>query len=103
MRFRFVISTMKPIFYLFFFVLLTACTFTAPVQEMSDARQAIRSAEEAGAAEYANERLADAVDLLQQAQFWLDKKAYANARQFALDARDEAISAREIALSRNLQ
>ena len=96
-------STMKHFFLLFLYLTLAACTFTAPVQEMSDARQAIRSAEEAGAAQYANDRLSEAVQLLQQAEFWLDQKAYANARQFALDARDEAISARELALSQNLQ
>lgn len=80
----------------------TSCAFNPPVQEMSDARQAIRSAQQAGADKYSPEKLGKAVKLLEQAQHWLNNKAYGNARQFALDARDEAIVAREVALSKSL-
>ena len=73
---------------------LAACA-TAPVQEMSDARQAIRSAEAAGAAERSPDIQRAALGLLQQAQTRLDAGAYDDARRYALDARDEAIKARE--------
>lgn len=76
---------------------LAACA-TAPVQEMSDARQAIRSAEAAGAAQRSPDSLRAAHGLLQQAQGRLEAGAYDDARQYAVDARDEAIKAREMAL-----
>jgi hypothetical protein len=76
------------------FILLTACA-SAPVQEMSDARQALRSAEEAGAVRYSPDRYNAAQRSLQTAQMWLDRGAYTNARRHALDARDQAIQARE--------
>ncbi|MDX1654197.1 MAG: DUF4398 domain-containing protein [Candidatus Competibacteraceae bacterium] len=75
-------------------LLLAGCA-TAPVQEMSDARQAIRSAEEAGAAHYAQPQLKRARGLLDRAQRNLESGAYYQARRLALDAREEAIRARE--------
>ena len=76
----------------------TACA-TAPVQEMSDARQTIRSAEEAGAARYSLQHLRQAQQLIERAELSLEAGAYFDARRFALDARDEAILAREKALA----
>ena len=73
---------------------LTACV-TPPVQEMSDARPAIDSAEAAGASQRSADALIAARRLLQEAQIRLEAGAYAAARQHALDARDEAIKARE--------
>ena len=73
---------------------LAACA-TAPVQEMSDARQAIRSAEAAGAAQRSLHSLSAAQRLLREAQAHLEAGAYGDARRSALDARDEAIKARE--------
>ncbi|CDH47620.1 hypothetical protein BN874_850038 [Candidatus Contendobacter odensis Run_B_J11] len=75
-------------------LVLTACV-SAPVQEMSDARQAIYSAEVAGAAQYSPDTLLAAQRLLQEAQTRLETGAYDDARHHALDARDEAIKARE--------
>lgn len=75
-------------------LLLAACA-TAPVQEMSDARQAIRSAEEAGAARRSSGTFSTALRLLWEAQANLEAGAYANARRLALDARDQAVKARE--------
>jgi hypothetical protein len=75
-------------------LVLTGCA-GAPVQEMSDARQAIHSAEIAGAAQRSPDTLLAAQHLLQKAQTRLEAGAYDNARQHALDARDEAIKARE--------
>lgn len=81
------------------FLLLTACA-TAPVQEMSDARQALRSAEEVGAEQYSPEHYDAAQRALENAQMWLDRGAYTNARFHALDARERAIKAREAAAAR---
>lgn len=91
--------TIKKCLYLLLIFVFYGCAYTAPVQEMSDARQALQSAKLAGAPQYANRQYQDALKLLEQAEYWLEQKIYATARQFALDARDEAISAREIALS----
>lgn len=76
---------------------LTACA-VAPVQEMSDARQAISSAEAAGAAQYSPNNLNASQRLLFEAQKLLRVGAYDAARQFALESRDQAIKAREQAL-----
>jgi hypothetical protein len=91
---------MKTIILLLYCALLTGCVFTPPVQEMSDARQAIRSAEAAEANRYSPDKFAAAQAALKKAEYWLTQKAYSNARQYALNARDEAILARELALSK---
>lgn len=77
---------------------MAACT-SAPVQEMSDARQAIYSAEAAGAMQRSHDTLQRAQHLLQEAQTRLEAGAYEAARQSALDARSTAIKAREQAIS----
>ena len=79
-------------------LVLSGCT-TAPVQEMSDARQAIRAAEDVGAEQHSPDEMNHAYQLLDQAQQSLQNQAYQMARQQALDARDEAIRARERALA----
>ena len=76
---------------------LTACA-TAPVQEMSDARQAIHSAETSGAVQRSPDSLLAAQNLLREAQDRLEAGAYGEARRYALDARDAAIKAREQAM-----
>lgn len=78
-------------------LLLNACA-AAPVQEMSDARQAIRSAEAVGAARRSPGALSTAQRLLQEAQAQLEAGAYDDARRHALDAREQAIRAREQAV-----
>ncbi|MFZ4790904.1 MAG: DUF4398 domain-containing protein [Candidatus Competibacteraceae bacterium] len=78
-------------------LLLNACA-VAPVQEMSDARQAIRSAEAVGAVRRSPDALTTAQRLLQEAQAQLEAGAYDDARRHALDAREEAIRAREQAV-----
>ena len=72
-----------------------ACS-NPPVQEMSDARQAIQSAEKVGAELYTPSQLYGARILMEKAQSKLELGAYDDARRYALDARDEAIRAREI-------
>lgn len=78
--------------------LLAACV-SAPVQEMSDARQAIQAAEEAGAATLAPDALRDAKRLLTSAERKLQREAYASARQDARESRRKAAEALEAARS----
>ena len=68
----------------------------APVQEMSDARQAIRAARAAGAAERAPDALRSAEQLLATAEHELKDGDYREARRAATAARaraGEALSA----------
>ena len=69
----------------------------APVQEMSDARQAVRAADKAGAEEYAPELMAEAERLLASARSNLYKGEYRQARDDAERARDKAMEARRTA------
>lgn len=71
---------------------LAACA-SAPVQEMSDARQAIAVARDAGAAEFARDDLAAAEKFLEQAQDKLNRRAYAQARKDAEQAKAKALEA----------
>jgi hypothetical protein len=64
-----------------------ACETAPPVQEMSDARQAITVAREAGAADLAASELADAERYLQDAEERLDRQQYREARNAALEAK----------------
>ena len=73
-------------------MLLAACETAPPVQEMSDARQAITVAREAGAAEagaadLAAAELAEAEEYLQNAELKLDRQQYREARSAALEAK----------------
>ncbi len=65
-----------------------------PVQEMSDARQAVRAAQEAGGARYAPETMAEAEKLLKSAKSNLGKGEYRAAREEAEQARAKAMEAR---------
>lgn len=80
--------------------LVAACT-SAPVQEMSDARQAIQAAMEAGASRYSTTQMAEAKSLLQQAETALDQGAYKEARSKAISAKKKAIEARKDSLQNN--
>jgi len=68
-----------------------------PVQEMSNARQAIAAAERAGAEQYAPEALAEARKLLASAKADSNKGDYGAARDEYNQAREKAIEARHIA------
>jgi hypothetical protein len=74
-------------------LLVAACGSGPPVQEMSDARQAIAVAREAGAEERAAEQLRDAEALLDRAQQRLSDRAYDEARNNALQAKLKALDA----------
>ncbi len=73
-------------------LLLSSCQ-TAPVQEMSDARQAIAVAREAGAAEHAAATLQAALDYLHSAERHLQERLYKEAREDALQAKIKALDA----------
>jgi hypothetical protein len=68
-----------------------------PIQEMSDARQAIRAAERAGAAQHAPELLEEARTLVERARQDLHTGDYRDARDRAERAREKAMEARRIA------
>ncbi len=71
---------------------LAACS-SPPVQEMSDARQAIKAAEGANAAVHAPERLTKARLHLKEAELKLQKKAYNSAKNDAIQAKNQALEA----------
>jgi hypothetical protein len=75
---------------------LAACA-GAPVQEMSNARQAIRAAREAGAEKSAPQKLNEAEALLNRAEDSLERRAYREARRSAIAARDKAAEALGVA------
>ncbi len=72
---------------------LSACETAPPVQEMSDARQAIAVAKEAGAEEFAAFHLKAAEDYLASAEEALSKRAYSEARRDAKHAKMKALDA----------
>ncbi len=78
------------------FALLYACGTAAPVQEMSDARQAIAAAKEAGAEDHAAEDLRAAEAFLDSAQRNLSERAYGSARRDATLAKEKARKALEV-------
>jgi hypothetical protein len=70
-----------------------ACSAGPPVQEMSDARQAISAAREAGASNAAPEELRAAEDYLDSALRNLTRKEYGQAREDAREAKNMAVAA----------
>jgi hypothetical protein len=72
---------------------LSACETTPPVQEMSDARQAIAVAKEAGAADRAAFHLRAAEKYLASAEQNLGEHAYSLARRDAKQAKMKALDA----------
>ncbi len=72
---------------------------TAPTQEMSDARQAIQAARDAGAEKHAPEVLGNAETLLAKAEKSIAEDDYDPARADAVSAKKEAVKARNIALA----
>jgi PBP1b-binding outer membrane lipoprotein LpoB len=77
-------------------VLLVGCV-GMPLQEMSDARQAVRAAERAGAQQHAPELLAEAKTLVESASQNVHNGEYREARDQAVLARDKAVEARRVA------
>jgi hypothetical protein len=81
---------------LFVAPLLAGCA-GMPLQEMSDARQAIRAAERAGAEKHAPQLLAEARGLVESARQSMHAGDYREARDDAELARTKAMEARRIA------
>ena len=80
---------------------LNGCATTAPVQEMSNARQSIRAATDANAEKYATNLLAEAKQRLRSAIRELDNGEYERARLLAVEAKQLALKARQVATSQN--
>ncbi len=80
-------------------VILAACSMVPPVQEMSDARQAVEAAREAQAEKYAPQKLRSAEDSLELATKTLNQGEYEAARMAATVAKALAIKARDEALA----
>lgn len=80
-------------------LLVSACAMTAPVQEMSNARQSIRAAKDANAENLAANVLAEARQRLRSAIRELDAGEYERARILALEAKHLALKARQLAVS----
>ena len=72
---------------------IASCVAGPPVQEMSDARQAIAAAEESNAATLAPEELNEARRLLEQAETQLRARYYTLAQTTAIEARSRAVEA----------
>ena len=73
-----------------FLLVFVGCVTGPPVQEMSDARQAIAVAKEAGAQELAAAELGEAEAYLISAQSKLSEGSYSPARRDALLAKEKA-------------
>ena len=71
----------------------------APAQEMSNARQAIKAARDAGADQVAPQTLNEAQSLLEQAEASLQKGDYKSARRSAVAAKGRATEALSAAQS----
>ena len=74
-------------------LLVGGCETAPPVQEMSDARQAIAVAKEAGAEELATVHLKAAESYLQSAEEKLSKQQFSQARSDAKQAKMKALDA----------
>lgn len=76
-----------------FAVLLIGCASGPPVQEMSDARQAIAAVEGAETNQRAAQLLTQARALMQSAEAKLRREAFNGAKVDAVEARRKAIEA----------
>lgn len=73
--------------------ILVGCAVAPPVQEMSDARQAIAAAEAAEADRFARDEISEARRLIAEAEQDIADQAYGPARSKALRAQDRAMRA----------
>jgi len=76
-------------------VMLSACA-SAPVQEMSDARQAVEAAIQSGAASTAPTQMTSAQTALRMAERLLRDHQFSAARHYARVARNKALEAQQI-------
>ena len=87
-------------YFLFLAFFVSACSITAPVQEMSNARQSIRAATNANAENLATNVLSEAKQRLHSAMRELDAGEYEKARILALEAKHLALKAKQLAASK---
>jgi len=85
----------KIVFFIALCGLFVACA-TVPVQEMSDARQAVEAARRATAASQDSTALRSAEALLQNAEQALAEGNYKQARKDAAAAREQAVAAQAV-------
>ena len=83
---------------LVFLLVLSACA-GVPVQEMSNARQAVDAARKVGAETHASKELQTAEKLLQSAEQALQDGDYQQARKDAEASRDQAVRAQDKSLN----
>jgi len=74
---------------------ITSCAINPPVQEMSDARQALSAAKDAHAEKYAKESYNKAKSLLEEARSFLEEGDFYSAQSLAVEAKLEATLARQ--------
>lgn len=91
--------TLNRYFSLFALLVLLAACATAPLQEMSDARQAVMAAKEAGAEEHASALYSEARQLMEDANAFIGERRFELARVVAGRAKRIAIKARREALN----
>lgn len=72
---------------------------SAPVQEMSDARQALQAAADVGAQRDARDSYTYALELMREAEEALNRGEYTLARERALAAKAAALAARSEAVN----
>lgn len=82
-------------------LVIAGCVTAPPVQEMSDARQAISAAEQANAGRVAADTLADARRFLADAEQQIQQQAYGPARMNAVRAKNRALLALRSAQNRD--
>ncbi len=91
-------AAVRFVFLALLFLFLAACA-SAPTQEMSDARQSVEAALDAGADRYAAVNLRNAEEYLRKAERELELRFFSRARHDAIVARSEALKARDVALA----
>ena len=74
-------------------LVVAGCVTAPPVQEMSDARQAISAAEQADAGRVAADTLSEARRFLAEAEQQIQQQAYGPARMNAVRAKNRAVLA----------
>jgi|TARA_B100000678_G_scaffold40658_1_gene30238 hypothetical protein len=76
---------------LFSLIFLVSCQMTPPIQEMSDARQAILAAQELGAGNKSTPDIKAAESYLKMAERGLKAGYYSQARNNAIKAKEKAL------------
>lgn len=78
-------------------ILFIASCASPPTQEMSDARQAVQAARQAGAERFAQKSLESAQTELEEAERQLQSKKYRKAKKHAMMSKQKAVTARQVA------